>query len=215
MERACERFLKGNWESLYNDAKKELTRLNEMASQLSSKQPAEPPANDDRSDQRKGRTALELCRKRQFRRAAAALRSKGVASGTAEEVVSDLSSLHPHETPPSGIFNGPAGQPKQRSFDFIDGYWLQKQIRASSRGGAVDLFGWDTREMWEGFLNDIEFLHTLAKVYFRPIAEGFTPVNHRRLFCGGRLIALSKAPKPGIRPICIGNAWRKIGRAHV
>ena len=79
-----------------------------------------------------------------------------------------------------------------------------------SRGGAVDLFGWDTREMWEGFLNDIEFLHTLAKVYFRPIAEGFTPVNHRRLFCGGRLIALSKAPKPGIRPICIGNAWRRI-----
>ena len=70
VERACERFLKGNWESLYNDAKKELTRLNEKASQLSSKRPAEPPANDDVSDQQKGRTALELCRMRQFRRAA-------------------------------------------------------------------------------------------------------------------------------------------------
>ena len=72
---------------------------------------------------------------------------------------------------------------------------------------VVDLFGWDMKEMWGGVQEDQQLLDQVASVFFRPIAEGYLPKRYRELLAGGRLVALSKFPKPGIRPICVGNAW--------
>jgi hypothetical protein len=97
-----------------------------------------------------------------------------------------------------------------RAFDFVDGTWLNKQLKRSRKGTAVDLFGWDMKEMWVGVQEDQELLDQAARVFFRPIAEGYLPVRYRDLLAGGRLVALSKFPKPGVRPICVGNAWRRL-----
>jgi hypothetical protein len=84
------------------------------------------------------------------------------------------------------------------TFDFVDGAWLNKQLKRSRKGTAVDLFGWDMKEMWAGVQEDQQLLDQAARVFFRPIAEGYLPVRYRDLLAGGRLVALSKFPKPGV-----------------
>jgi hypothetical protein len=44
----------------------------------------------------------------------------------------------------------------------------------------------------------------------RLIAAGYLPPRYREHLAGGQLVALSKHPKPGIRPICISDAWRRL-----
>ena len=43
-----------------------------------------------------------------------------------------------------------------------------------------------------------------------PVAAGYLPPLYRADLASGRLVALSKFPKPGIRPICITDAWRRL-----
>ena len=66
------------------------------------------------------------------------------------------------------------------------------------------------KEMWGGVQEDQQLLDQVASVFFRPIAEGYLPIRYRELLAGGRLAALSKFPNPGIRPTCVGNAWRRL-----
>ena len=80
----------------------------------------------------------------------------------------------------------------------MDGAWLNKQLKRSRKGTAVDLFRWDMKEMWAGVQEDQQLLDQAARVFFRPIAEGYLPVRYRDLLAGGRLVALSKFPKPGV-----------------
>ena len=65
------------------------------------------------------------------------------------------------------------------------------------------------KEMWGGVQEDQQLLDQVASIFFRPIAEGYLPIWYRELLAGGRLVALSTFPKPGIRPICVGSAWRR------
>ena len=64
--------------------------------------------------------------------------------------------------------------------------------------------------MFAGAQKDTDFMDRIARVFFRPIAEGYLPSRYRALLAGGRLVALSKFPKTGIRPIVVGNAWRRL-----
>ena len=50
----------------------------------------------------------------------------------------------------------------------------------------------------------------LAEVVFRPLAAGYLPEAYREHLAGGRLVAPSKHPKPGVRPICMGDTWRRL-----
>jgi len=63
--------------------------------------------------------------------------------------------------------------PRAGTFDFVDGAWLNKQLKRSRKGTAVDLFGWDMKEMWAGVQEDQQLLDQAARVFFRPIAEGY------------------------------------------
>jgi hypothetical protein len=90
----------------------------------------------------------------------------------------------------------------------VNGAWLNKQLKHSKKGTAVDLFGWDMKEMWGGVQEFQKLLDQVASVFFRQIAEGYLPIWYREMLAGGGLVALFKFPKPGIRPICVGNAWR-------
>ena len=64
--------------------------------------------------------------------------------------------------------------------------------------------------MWAAFRKDESLLDDIARLWIRPIAAGYLPPRYREHLAGGRLVALSKHPKPGIRPICISDAWRRL-----
>ena len=99
---------------------------------------------------------------------------------------------------------------QQGNFEFITGAWMRKQILASAKGVAVDLFGWDMKEIWLPLVKDGDLMDAIAETIFRPIARGFLPEEYRAIMVGGRQVPLSKYLKEGVRPVVIGNAWRRL-----
>ena len=94
------------------------------------------------------------------------------------------------------------------NFQFIDSKWVKKQIRRSKRNTAVDQWGWDSKEIWRDIIRDDALLHLVPKHWILHIAANcIPPTDH---FEGGRLVALSKRPKTGIRPINVTDSWRRI-----
>ena len=166
----------------------------------------------DKLDVRHDRT-LDQARKGNPSRAMNLLRSPGISRGSEASITSNLADLHPPEdfnTSGMGHPGNPSSHPRPETFDFVDGAWLNKQLKRSRKATAVDLFGWDMKEMFAGAQKDTDFMDRIARVFFRPIAEGYLPSRYRALLAGGRLVALSKFPKTGIRPIVVGNAWRRL-----
>ena len=53
-------------------------------------------------------------------------------------------------------------------------------------------------------------MDAIAHTWARPLAQGYLPPKYRDHLAGGRLIALSKHPKTGVRPICISDALRRL-----
>ena len=211
----CARFLRGEWASLYANASCEVERANTRNRE-----------QDDGGAAGRQRRLLDRvndeARKLNLARAMGLLRSAGredggLASGPIEEIMKTLEELHPahpiceqgREVPSFPLQSRPGGDAEDM-YDVVTGPWLVRQIRASKRGGAVDQFGWDTREMWGPLIEDADLMQDMSKAFFRPLAEGYLPPSIRDIMAGGRLVALSKRPKKGIRPICIGNAWRRL-----
>jgi hypothetical protein len=64
--------------------------------------------------------------------------------------------------------------------------------------------------MWRGILTDAPFLDIVVKHWILPVAAGYFPTPYQQYLARGRLVALSKHPKPGIRPINITDSWRRI-----
>jgi len=64
--------------------------------------------------------------------------------------------------------------------------------------------------MWRDIISDNQLLNLVAKHWILPIAAGYLPHAYNEHLAGGRLVALSKAPKPGVRPINITDTWRRI-----
>ena len=87
---------------------------------------------------------------------------------------------------------------------------FRRLIENSKRGTAVDQWGWDSREMWAPLKDDPEVMDDMAETWALPVATGYLPPRYRDQLAGGRLIALSKHPKPGVRPICISDAIRRL-----
>ena len=149
----------------------------------------------------------------QYSRAMNHLRSTGLATGTPAETHAQLEALHPPEDAQADFAEThpwPGTPPTKTSFHFITGDWLSRTLSKSSTGTAVDQWGWDSREMWEPFRADKDLMDSLAAHLFRPMAAGYLPPTYREHLAGGREVALSKYPKPGVRPICITDARRRI-----
>ena len=210
--RKCNLFLSGAWRLLTTEAARELA-------DRPVPRPAPSPASLPEQQQPKAQVArqhqivLERTRLLQYSRAMNLMRSPGLATDGHQSVQAQLQALHRH--PPeetNGLFHdSPPGRAvSATTFDFINGPWLAAQIRKSSSGTAVDQWGWDSREMWLPFLQDDCLMEDLARFWFRPVAAGYLPAAYRQHLAGGRLIALSKHPKPGVRPICISDARRRL-----
>ena len=101
--------------------------------------------------------ALEQARKGNLRRAMNLLRSPGISKDSEESIMAHLQALHPREEFNSSGIKHP-GDPRRHqragTFDFVNGAWLNKQLKCSKKGTAVDLFGWDMKEVWGGVQED-------------------------------------------------------------
>ena len=71
----------------------------------------------------------------------------GLAKDAPEEVVKMLKELHPSEpVPQAASAHGPGGMTLDtKRFEFINGYWVDVQIRQSKSGTATDQFAWGER----------------------------------------------------------------------
>ena len=98
------------------------------------------------------------------------------------------------------------------SWDFFGVKALRKQIRKCKQGSAVDLWGCEARGMLRGALCKDQLADLLVEVVCRPLLEDYLPLDYRQVLAGGRLVGLFKAPKEGVRPICIGDLFRRLQR---
>ena len=71
-------------------------------------------------------------------------------------------------------------------------------------------WGWDMREMSLPLTHDHDLVQSIAEVWVLPAARGYLPPKYLSLLAGDRLVALSKSPNPGVRPICISDALRRL-----
>ncbi len=75
---------------------------------------------------------------------------------------------------------------------------------------ARDQWGWRLREYFLPLLKDKECGDLLVALIFAPIANGHFEFFHQERAAGGKLFALSKAPKKGVRPIVVTDAVRAL-----
>ena len=203
----CGKFLRGQWRCLYEAAVQNLNGQNKHA-ELRQQQGRQSQQD---SSSKRHEIALEQARELNYSKAMHILRSPGVSRDDIQLVLQTLRDLHPAEkVDASGIAHPGDIQPNPMTLHFINGDWVRQQIRKAKRGTAVDQWGWDSREMWEELVKDDELLEQIALLWFRPVAAGYLPQAYVEHLTGGRLVALSKHPKPGIRPICISDTWRRL-----
>ena len=207
MIRNCQRFLQGQWRSLATTAHEELTVCNVLAARPRQEDSPQPPPTEASKHQH----VLARARALHYSKAMNLLRSPGLATQSPEEVAAALTALHPPEPViDMSTMQQPGAPLTTDSYSFINGPWLARLIRKSSAGAAVDQWGWDSREMWQPFTYDKDLINLIAECWVRPMAAGYLPQAYKEHLAGGRLIALSKYPKPGVRPICISDAIRRL-----
>ena len=208
MCRRARQFLTGKWKTLMMGAERESKASNDYLASLIERE----GGRQSDSSRTRQRLALEHARKLHLSKAMGILNSAGLAKDAPEEVVRMLKDLHPSEpVPQAATAHGPGGMTLDaKQFEFINGSWVDVQIRRSKSGTATDQFGWGGKEFWWPLRQDDEVMTLLAEVVFRPLAAGYLPEAYREHLAGGRLVAPSKAPKPGIRPICMGDTWRRL-----
>ena len=206
--RRARQFLTGNWKKLMDDAVRESIASNDYLANLIERDGGRQ--ND--SARTRQRLALEHARKLHLSKAMGILTSAGLAKDSPDRVKEMLEELHPTEPiPAAASAQGPAGMTLNADrFHFITRYWVDVQIRRSKSGTATDQFGWGGKEFWWPLRKDAELMSLLAEVVFRPLAAGYLPEAYREHLAGGRLVAPSKHPKPGVRPICMGDTWRRL-----
>ena len=195
----------GSWRSLTAAAVRELAEINQQVK----------GANIQREDstEKKFTMILEKAQAMQYSKAMNLLRSPGLSKDEPSAILQQLTKLHPQEQQwwsEDDIQHPGERSTSKSTLDFINAAWVKKQIRKSSAGTAVDQWGWDSKEMWTVLCEDEETAEDLAQHWFKPTAAGYLPNKYRTHLAGGRLVALSKAPKPGIRPICISDALRRL-----
>ena len=205
----CDLFLKGEWPRLYNAALRRNNECNAQARRHASKHGDRPSENADWRVRQEA--ATEQARLNNLGKAVNILTSSGLAAYAFPELCRHLQTLHPEEEVSTDGMGDPGSvKPDASTWDFFGVKALRKQIRKCKQGSAVDLWGWEARGMLRGALYKDQLADLLVEVVCRPLLEGYLPLDYQQFLAGGRLVGLSKAPKEGVRPICIGDLFRRL-----
>ena len=140
----CNKLLCGSWRSLTIAAIRELNEMNSYA-QNAKMSHSERSISTERNIE----IILDKARSMHYSKAMNLLRSPGLSQEVAQTVLEQLKRLHPEEeawwTDEELLKQGKEKPPEKPWISLM--HWVQKQIRKSSAGTAVDQWNWDSKEM--------------------------------------------------------------------
>ena len=126
----------------------------------------------------------------------------------------DLPSTASHP-PEQWLHPGSRGAPHLRDAEeILTNAALRSAVKGSKKGTCPDFLGWRIRECLGLFFDtaDEEVISTFRTRIAEPFLTGIFPEGsfEGEFLYGATLLATSKAPKPGSRPIAIGAALRRL-----
>lgn len=205
IEKRCTLLLDGQWELLFKNAGKDADKICLCRTRMNQQQPV--------------RNTIQL--KQATRCIRAGNLSKGArlltGGGTSADpqAYMELQEKHPQDVPPA--FFAPDYVPPAISSQQADEFdHLLSTANLARVAGTFpaeshpDQWGWRAREYISPLLHDPELGELIRACFILPRCNGKLPQLHGECYRGGCLIALSKAPKPGLRPINIGDAFRRL-----
>ena len=144
-----------------------------------------------------------------LRKARTLLTSNGMATGDTQEIIDDLLRRHPTSKTPFSSLPPLNPVDPDHSFSFDSTHFL-KALLSSPPLKARDQWGWRLREHFLPLLRDQDCADLLVALILVLIANSHFEFFHPARVAGGKLFALSKAPKKGVRPIVVTDAVRAL-----
>ena len=217
----CAKFMDGQWKQLYSKAV-EACAIQPRPGYAPPDGPAEvPPLNEDgvheASMKDKVKRAEQQAEGGSFSSARQILCGAGISKD--KNMLQQMQSKFPHaDTPsfppvdPEIIFtDDDAGDKLQDEIEKATGrQGMARLARRSCRVAAHDQWHMNPRCIIYPLLLNESIGDEVHRVFLKGRLEGYLPALYADHFRGGRLIPLSKYPKPGARPICIPDATRRL-----
>lgn len=207
ISRRCTQFLQGEWASLYTQAVKDVSKINTRAIRQ------QPSGTATLATRDKVQRANKCIRRGNLSKGARILTGNGVSKDP--NAYNEMVAKHPQDVSPA-IFPSDYTPPPVPEFKEQELEWLLSTANLARVAGAFpaeshpDQWGWRPREYISPLLHDPGVGELVVETLIRPRYEGKLPKLYGECYRGGKLIALSKAPKPGSRPIAIGDTFRRI-----
>ena len=201
----CTLLLDGQWESLYKDAVKDALKICQRRSRTREQQPVCTTINV--------KQATRCIRAGNLSKGARLLAGGGTSADP--HAFLELQEKHPQNVPPASFASDymvPAltSQQEEEVEHLLSTANLARVAGNFSAESHPDQWGWRAREYISPLLHDPELGELIRETLVFPRCKGMLPQLHGERYKGGCLIALSKAPKPGVRPINIGDAFRRL-----
>jgi len=222
IRRNCTLFLEGKWKTLFNKAA-EACSIHPRPGYAPPDGPADAPLVNEGGAVQEHRLRDLVPR--------AELQAKGGSFSSARQILcgagiskekdllGEMQSKFPHaDTPkfppvdPEIIYSDDdAGERLADEVERATGrQGLARLARQYPLVGATDQWHWNNRALTYPCLIDENIGEAFHLLILKDRLDGYLPALYAAYYRGGRLIPLSKAPKPGARPIVIGDAFRRL-----
>lgn len=205
IEKRCTLLLEGKWEQLYDQTVEDVDKLCLRRQKPTSSRPA-------RFDGKMKR-AFDCMRVGNLSKGVRILVGNGVSAEP--QAYDELLAKHPQDVPPASFapdYVIPALSPEEEEARdrLMSTANLAKVAGNFPAESHPDQWGWRAREYLSPLLHDPELGPLVRDILILPRCNNKLPALHGEYYRGGCLIPLSKLPKPGTRPINIGDAFRRL-----
>ena len=207
VSKRCTLFLQGEWELLYKKACLDVLKIVARTARQQCRD------NSSLVSQAKIQHAINCIRRGNLGKGARTL----TGSGTSKDLsaYAELSAKHPQDVEPAFFPSDyvPPPLPEEKDEELARCLSLPNLARVASNFPAEshpDQWGWRPREYIGNMLHDPVIGDLLWETLIQPRYLGALPHLYGESYRGGQLLALSKAPKPGSRPIAIGDCFRRV-----
>jgi len=164
------------------------------------------------TSEEKAKRAEDLVAGGALGKARTVLTSEGLAQGNTDDIKMDLLRRHPQQKRSWEVCSELKAASLRESGVQLDRLLLLKTCMKAKPLKCADQYGWRVREYLGHLLRDVECGTLLASQLVQPLSTGTLRLSTGCLsrVAGGRLFALSKAPKRGVRPIVVSDAFRSL-----
>ena len=202
----CTMLLEGQWEHLYKLTVKDARKWLEWAARRLARPIPQLQC-------RKLQQATQCIRAGNLSKGARILTGNGISMDP--DAHKELEAKHPQNVPTTVFSPDWAPLPLSSQQELELEHLLSTRNLARVAGAFAaeshpDQWGWRAREYIAPLLQTPELGDLIVEVLIMPRHTESLPHLYGECYRGGKLLALSKAPKPGLRPIAIGDTFRRI-----